>query len=201
MLKTALPQPQTKPWPAQGEWTYDDYLRLPDDGRRYEIIKGVLYMVNAPSFEHQFAVAQLLKKMGLHADEHNLGVVLTAPFEVHLSETTRPVQPDVLFIRAGNHPLPDAPFFEGAPDLVVEVLSPATTRTDRFIKFNAYEEAGIPEYWIVNPKTRSVEVFTLSEGGEYALKGEYTAGETIESEVLSGLKIPAATLFAPPRQG
>ncbi|RME48667.1 MAG: Uma2 family endonuclease [Caldilineae bacterium] len=200
MLKTTLPQPQTKPWPAQGHWTYDDYLRLPDDGRRYEIIEGVLYMVNAPSFEHQFAVAEIFGELRNFVKKNRLGVVLTAPFEVHLSETTRPVQPDVLFIRAENHPQPDAPFFEGAPDLVVEVLSPATTRTDRFIKFNAYEKAGIPEYWIVNPKTRSVEVFTLSEGGEYALKGEYTADETVESEVLAGLKIPADSLFAPPAQ-
>ncbi|MFQ5578579.1 MAG: Uma2 family endonuclease [Anaerolineae bacterium] len=200
MLKTALPPPKATPWPEQGHWTYDDYLRLPDDGRRYEIIEGVLYMVNAPGFEHQFAVAEIFGELRNFVKKNRLGVVLTAPFEVHLSENTRPVQPDVLFIRAENHPAPGAPFFEGAPDLVVEVLSPATARTDRFIKFNAYEEAGIPEYWIVNPKTRSVEVFTLTEGGEYALKGEHTAGEAVESDALAGLAIPAASLFAPARQ-
>ena len=139
-------------WPVQGEWTYDDYLRLPDDGNRYEIIEGVLYMTNAPAYDYQFAVMEIAFRFKQFVNENNLGVVLVAPFEVHLSEATRPVQPDVLFIRAENRPAPGAKYFDGAPDLIVEVLSPTSIRTDRLVKLAAYEQAGVAEYWLATPK-------------------------------------------------
>jgi len=192
-LSTAAP-PATLSRPKQGHWTYEDYLRLPNDGRRYEIIKGVLHVVNAPNFRHQFVVSTLVRLIGNFVIENNLGLVLSAPFEVHLSETTRPVQPDVLFIRRKNRPPLKAAFFDGAPDLVVEVVSPRSVRVDRVTKFEVYERAGIPEYWIVSPKTRSVEIYTPS-GGEYALHGEYTGAEIIHSVVLEGLEIVNKTLF------
>jgi Uma2 family endonuclease len=190
---TLLPAP-SKDWPDQGEWTYQDYLRLPNDGRRYEIIEGVLYVTNAPDIDHQFTMMEIAFHIKRFAAEHNLGYVLTAPFEVHLSETTRPVQPDVIFIKAERWPAPGAKFFAGPPDLVVEVLSPSTGRTDQVVKFTAYEKAGVMEYWIANPKTRSVQVFTLS-GQEYALVNEYVGEEVIESTVLTGLPITTHTLF------
>jgi Uma2 family endonuclease len=182
--------------PAPGQWTYEDYLNLPDDGRRYEIIGGVLYVTNAPDYDHQFTLMEIAFQLKLFTTDNKLGVVLTAPFEVHLAERTRPVQPDVLFIKSDKQPAPGAKFFEGVPDLIVEVLSPSTTRTDQSIKFSAYEQAGVPEYWIANPKTRSVEVFTLS-GGEYALVNEFIGDEVIESAVLAGLFITTSTLFNP----
>jgi len=190
-----IPAVDEHSWPAQGQWTYDDYLRLPDDGRRYEIIEGVLYVTNAPSFDHQFAVAELLGELRNFVKEHNLGVVLTAPFEVHLSETARPVQPDIIFIKADKQPTAGTQVFAGVPDLIVEVLSPSSIRTDRHVKFDAYEQAGVSEYWLVNPKTRSVEIHTLS-GGEYALLGEFTADETLESKLLAGISIVTGSLFA-----
>lgn len=194
-LRTALPitlagDPQD--WPAQGQWRYADYLRLPDDGRRYEIIEAVLYVANAPEYDHQFAVTKAITRL---VSDRNLGVVLTAPFEVHLSESTRPVQPDVLFIRAAHQPRAGVKFFEGAPDLIIEVISPSSIRQDRQIKFDVYEKAGVTEYWLADPKTRSVEVYTLSNG-EYALHGQFIADELITSTVLSGLTIKTSTLFA-----
>ena len=191
-----LPQPLTgqAAWPAQGEWTYEDYLRLPDDGNRYEIIEGVLYVTNAPGYDHQFAVMKLAFQFEQFVSENKLGIVLTAPFEVHLSETTRPVQPDILFIKADNRPEAGAKFFAGVPDLIVEVISPNSIRTDRYVKFTAYEQAGVAEYWLVDPKTRSVEIHALS-GGEYALVGQFTPNETIESKLLAGLTIQTETLF------
>jgi Uma2 family endonuclease len=181
-------------WPAQGQWTYEDYLRLPDDGNRYEIIEGVLYVTNAPNYDHQFTVIEIAYWVKQFVTENNFGVVLTAPFEVHLSPTTRPVQPDVLFIKADRQPASGAKFFEGLPDLIVEVLSPASIRTDRQIKLNIYEQAGVAEYWLADPKTRSVEVYTLWHG-EYALLGQYTGAETVESKLLAGLAISVKTLF------
>lgn len=184
-------------WPAQGQWRYADYLRLPDDGRRYEIIEGVLYVANAPSVDHQFAVFKVAFHFELHVAARNLGLVLVAPLEVHLSETTKPVQPDVLFIRAERQPAPGAKFFEGAPDLIVEVISPNSIRLDRHVKFDLYERVGVAEYWLIDPKARLVEVYTLSHG-EYALLGQYTGDDLIESNALAGLQVQTSTLFPAP---
>jgi len=190
----ALPEVEESLWPEQEEWTYEDYLRLPDDGKRYEIIEGVLYVTNAPSYAHQFVVSELHLQIGNFVKVNQLGVVITAPFEVHLPGIARPVQPDVLFISAERMPDSGAGFFEGPPDLIVEVLSPSSIRTDRFVKFDAYERAGVREYWIADPGTRSVEVFILP-GREYALLGQFRANETLKSDLLPGLEISVKSLF------
>jgi Uma2 family endonuclease len=194
MLMAELSSGLIQVQPAQGEWTYEDYLNLPDDGNIYEIIERVLYVTNAPGLEHQFTVVEIIRQLSNFVIAQKLGLVLTAPFEVHLSERTRPVQPDILFIKAERLPPPDTKFFEGAPELIVEVLSPTSIRTDQYIKFSAYEQAGVLEYWIANPKTRSVEVFTLA-GNEYILVGQFVGDELIESKLLPGLSIIANTLF------
>lgn len=194
MTKATFSPTDDQVWPAQGQWTYEDYLRLPDDGRRYECIEGVLYVVNASSFEHQFTVSEVFGAMWRFVKDHQLGVVLPAPFEVHLSGTTRPVQPDITFITAEKQPTANISAFEGVPDLIVEILSPSSIRTDRHVKFDAYERAGVSEYWIVNPRTHSVEVYTLS-GGEYGLLGEFITEDKIVSEVLAGIEIVAQSLF------
>ena len=183
-------------WPVQGEWTYEDYVRLPEDGCRYEIIEGVLYMTNAPGFEHQYAVHQLAVALELWVRERAAGVVLTAPFEVHLPAIAKPVQPDVLFITAERRPEARARFFTGAPDLVIEVLSPTSMRLDRNIKFNAYERAGVREYWLVDPRIRFIEVYTLDEEGEFALIGQFSGEEQVTSPSLPGLRLVAGRVFA-----
>lgn len=86
-------------YPRQGDWTYQDYLNLPNDGRRYEIIEGILYVANAPDFDHPFSVAEIHRQMANFVIEHQLGQVIPAPFEVHLSPTSQPVQPDLFFIK------------------------------------------------------------------------------------------------------
>ena len=180
--------------PVQGQWTYADYLALPDDGKRYEIIEGVLYVANAPNSDHQTVVTAFGAELRNFVKQYNLGRVLVAPFEVHLASHSRPVQPDVLFVRAERWPETRLAYFEGAPDLIIEVISPSSVRLDRVVKFTAYEAAGVAEYWIVNPHTHTIEVHTLSHG-EYALLGEYTNGETVQSAVLEGIHIIASTVF------
>ncbi len=182
------------PWPPQGQWTYEDYLRLPDDGRRYEIIAGVLYVTAAPRFNHQYIVQLLLRRIGDFVEQRNLGVVIPAPFEVLLPGIASPVQPDLLFIRAGRQPPPEATSFKGTPDLIVEVLSPSTARRDRVVKFWAYERAGVPEYWIVDPHARLVEVYVLQEG-VYTLHGQYVGEETLSSPSFPDLTLPIQELF------
>ena len=185
-LYTVLPTDQD--WPAQGYWTYDDFLRLPADGNRYEIINGALYMVNAPDPEHQYAVHQIAVEFELYVRNNPAGVVFAAPIEVHLSDIARPVQPDVLYISEARRSIVKTKFIEGAPDIIVEVTSPSTMRIDRKIKFDAYERAGVREYWIVNPKTHSIEVYA-PVNGEYDLYGEFGPGETVTSPVLTGFSM------------
>lgn len=194
MTQTIQLPSREKAWPAPGQWTYQDYLALPDDGRRYEIIEGSLYVTNAPNIDHQFTVFEIARQMGNHVIEKGVGRVITTPFEVHLSQETRPVQPDVLFIKSERWPGAGAAYFAGAPDLVVEVLSPSTSRTDQVVKFTAYEQAGVAEYWIANPKTQSVQVFTLS-GREYALVDQFVGEDVIASQILPDLAMQAASLF------
>ncbi len=129
-----------------------------------------------------------------HADNHRLGHVFTAPIGVRLPDHPVPVQPDILFIRAGREGIIGGQYVEGAPDLVVEILSPSNWSYDREEKFRLYEEAGVPEYWIVDPRMKSVEVFVL-EAGEYVLLGKWGAVETATSRVLAGFEIPVASIF------
>lgn len=184
-------------WPQQGDWTYQDYLRLPDDGNRYEIIAGVLYVANAPTPEHQFTVTELIFHLRHYVSTHQLGLVFPAPIEVHLSETAKPVQPDVIFVPKERQPVPGVGFIEGAPALVVEVVSPTSIQRDRKVKYDLYERCGVAEYWIVDPRTRSVEVYTWSNG-EYALFGQFIGEEIIESSLLEGLQIQTNLLFYSP---
>lgn len=188
--------PGENSWPAQDRWTYADYLRLPDDGNRYEIIDNVLHLTRVPTPAHQYTVTNLIFYFMQYANEHPIGMVFTAPIEVHLSESLRPVQPDVLLITTEQQPQVGASYIDGAPALIVEVISPSSLRRDRVTKFDAYEQAGVQEYWIVDPRTRSVEVFTWSNG-EYALFGQFVGEEPVRSKLLEQLSIPVNVLFLP----
>ncbi|OQY57007.1 MAG: Uma2 family endonuclease [Candidatus Parabeggiatoa sp. nov. 2] len=173
-----------------GEWRYEDYLNLPDDGRRYEMIEGLLYISKVPDFDHQYTVMEIAFHFKSFVNQHQLGYVLTAPFEIHLADKTRPVQPDVLVIGAKRGLVRGAKYFNGP----VEVLSPSTRRVDQYTKFRAYEKATVPEYWIVDPKARLVQLYTL-EHQEYVLLGDFMGDELIESKVLAGFKIIADSVF------
>jgi Uma2 family endonuclease len=180
-------------WPAQGEWHYEHLRKLPDDGRRYEIIQGTLYMVSAPSYPHQVTVGEIYFHLQRFVGEHELGVVASAPCALRLSDRAQLVQPDVIFVRAAQ-PVADQQEFVGTPALVVEVLAPNAERRDRVLKFDVYEAAGVAEYWLADLKTCSVEVYTLSHG-EYALFGKFFGDEHIRSKVLPGLTIRTKLLF------
>ena len=185
-------------WPVQGQWTYEDYLRLPDDGNRYEVIRGVLYVTAAPFVKHQFVVSELSFQLGSFVRRNQLGVVLGAPVDILLPfGIATPVEPDIVFFRTGNEPRWEDKNFKGVPDLVVEVLSRSTKSRDRRIKFEAYRDAGIPEYWMVDPDARTVVVYVL-KGKEYVELCRGGAGEKVRSSVLAGFELAVADLF--PRQ-
>jgi Uma2 family endonuclease len=188
-----------RPWPAQGQWTYADYLRLPDDGRRYEVIRGDLYVTAAPFFDHQYTVAQFYRLLGNFGVETGLGFVLGAPFDVLLPNgIATPVQPDVLFFRTGNQPRSGDRNFQGVPDLIVEVESPTTRKRDRTVKQDAYREAGVPEYWRVEPLSRRVTVLVLDgDRTRYVEAGCYESGETLRSALLPEFHVLVDSLFPP----
>jgi Uma2 family endonuclease len=124
------------------------------------------------------------------------GIVLIAPIEVRLPGIAQPVQPDVLFVSAARQRIVLDKHIEGSPDLIVEVTSPSTARADRKVKLDAYERAGVQEYWIANPRTRFIEVYVLARG-EYGLRGEYGPGDKVSSEVLPELDLAAEAIFPP----
>jgi Uma2 family endonuclease len=190
-----LDLPETESWPRQGDWTYEDYLRLPDDGNRYEVIRGNLYVTPAPRLKHQFSVAELSLRLGGFARENELGRVLWAPLDVNLPfGIATPVQPDIVFFRSANEPNWEKQSFDGVPDLVVEVLSPSTRSRDRRIKLRAYQDAGVPEYWMADPDARAVVVHVL-QGGRYVELCRGGVGERVRSAVLPGFEIAVADLF------
>jgi Uma2 family endonuclease len=184
-------------WPVQGHWTYEDYLRLPDDGRRYEVIRGVLYVSPSPKYRHQYVITKLFRQVDRFVDENALGIVLTAPFDVILTGIATPIEPDFLFLREGREPSENDGCFEGAPDLIVEVLSPRSRRYDQRTKFEAYEEAGVPEYWLVDPMARTVVIYTLGGNGRYVELDRGGEGAVVCSRVLAGLNLRVGDLFLP----
>ena len=184
-------------WPTPGEWTYEDYLRLPDDGNRYEVIRGHLYVSAAPMIGHQFVVTRGISILETFVRARKLGMVLGAPVDILLPRGIgTPVQPDIVFIRAENQPRWHDPNFKGAPDLVVEVLSPSTRRVDLKVKLEAYRDAGVPEYWVVDPQARTIVLYRLSEDGRsYVELGRGGMEDTVTSAVLPGLELAVRDLF------
>jgi Uma2 family endonuclease len=146
--------------PVRG-WTYEEFARLPDDGNRYEVIAGDLYVTPAPDTSHQVASARLFLELGSFATrEHALGLVLFAPVDVLLADGDY-LEPDIVFLRKDHEHYRTKRGIEGPPDLVIEILSPSTARQDRGIKRERYAHFGIPEYWIVDTERRRVEVYRL----------------------------------------
>lgn len=166
----------------QGHWTYASYATLPDDGQRYELVDGVLYMAPVSNIRHQNAVLEIASHFRTHVKLQGLGHVFTAPTDVQLAEDTV-VQPDVLVILKSHFDRIKETRIVGAPDLVVEVASPGTTTHDRREKYDAYAQHGVSEYWLVDPRYQTVEVLTL-ENEKYILLGLFKQQEYLRSKVV-----------------
>jgi Uma2 family endonuclease len=194
----SVPKPdefQGPMYPPQGQWTYEDYLRLPDDGRRYEILRGVLYVSAAPNPLHQFALRNFVRLLTFFLEENPVGEFLFAPVDLILpQDLADPVQPDLFFFAAERPWVVTDRTIEGAPDLILEVLSPWTRSLDRKDKYDAYAEAGVREYWLADPLARTVEVFVLRDGA-YVLLGKFGQGEKLRSEVIPGFEPPLDKIF------
>jgi len=177
-------------------WCYERWERLPDDGNRYEVIDGVLYMSTAPSYWHQRTVGRLHQHVALPLETRGIADGVMAPVGV-IMPGADPVQPDFLLIRrerasiiAGDGRI------RGVPDLIAEVLSPSNPEMDTVVKRAAYARAGVPEYWIVRPSQRDVLVCSHPDASlsDYTEARQFTADVELVSPTLP-IRVPVAALF------
>ena len=146
--------------------TWQDVQQMPDDGNRYEAIEGDLYVTPAPTFRHQRVSWRLGKALDRLLEEPGHGVVVQAPFGVEFPATGEGVQPDFLFVSEARRGIISNASISGAPDLVVEILSPSTAGRDRGLKLRLYERQGVREYWIVDPDENVVDVWRFGDDPE-----------------------------------
>ena len=158
---------------TQAPKTWEDVLRMPDDGNRYEFIGGRLYVTPAPVTRHQRVLARLWSALFRILVDSGLGEVLSAPLLVEFPGTGDRVQPDLLFVSHERRAIIGEKQVTGAPDLVVEILSPSTAHRDRGIKLDLYARHGVREYWIADPVEDVVDVWRFAnEPGHERFSGE-----------------------------
>ena len=174
--------------------TYADLAHMPDDGKRYELLEGVLTVSPAPKTKHQRCVWRLVAFFQ-QVEQAGYGYGYTAPVDVILN-THNVVQPDVLFIRTDRLSIVTENNVQGAPDLVVEVLSPATRDRDLTAKTHLYAQFGITEYWIVDPDAETLAVYQLTDTG-YAGGDPLTGSATWTSPLFSTVPVSISKLFHP----
>ena len=181
----AIPNPSIK-------FTYEAYLNAPED-KRYELLDGELVPIPTPGERYQSISILLGSKLFQFASEHSLGRVYLAPFDVVLSEVDV-VQPDLLFVSNERGHIITPANIQGAPDLVVEILSPSTAERDRTFKHTLYAKHGVNEYWMVDTTAKDITVLLLGKHG-YKVVDTYSAGETLISTTLQGFRLHIGDLF------
>src|SRR6266545_6557423 len=165
--------------------TYEDYRALPDDGRRHEIIEGKLFAMSSPGTDHQEVAGNLLAVLYGHVKQHELGKLLPGPIDVIL-EKVSVVVPDIVFVSRERLGIVRDHGIEGAPDLIVEILSRETERKDRVEKVRLYARHGVRHYWLADPRYEILETRELIEG-------LYRVGAGGGDETLSPTLFPGLT--------
>ncbi len=174
------------------KYTYEDYIKISDD-KRYELINGELIMTPSPIPNHQRISGKLEFVVRKFVTENNLGEVFDAPCDVYLDDENV-VQPDILFISKDRLDIIGEKNIQGAPNLVVEIISENSVHRDMVQKKRLYARFGVKEYWIVIPEEKEVEVYIL-KGEAYRLYKTYTKVDILESASLKGLKIGLEEIF------
>jgi Uma2 family endonuclease len=180
--------------PGPIKLTYEDYVDLPDDGRRYEILDGELEVSPAPAPRHQAVSRNLFVILHNHVADRRLGSVYYAPIDVILADTSI-VQPDIVFIAAGRESIGTERAIEAPPDLVVEIISPWSVRRDRVTKAVLYARFGVRHYWVVDPGPSTLEAHQL-EGPDYRLVGAHAGAARFTSALLPDLEIDLGRVWA-----
>jgi Uma2 family endonuclease len=173
--------------------TYRDYALLPDDGKRYEILDGDLYVTPSPSARHQKVSLNLVLALAQHVRAHGIGEVFAAPLDVILADDSI-AQPDILFVVKDRlHIVRDV--VHGAPDLLIEILSPGTQERDRTLKRHLYARHGSRELWLVDPEDKTVEVFHLDPSSENPPR-IFAHRDILLSEVIPSLRLALDAIWA-----
>ena len=173
--------------------TAEEYLDLPE-GEPYQLIGGKLTMTPAPGWRHQRISRRIEMRLATYVEEHDLGEVFDAPTDVLLNEQNV-VQPDLLFISKGREGLlSERGVIDGAPDMVIEILSPSTSTVDTLEKREVYERSGVREYWIVDAEGRTVFAYAL-KNSRYELIYKASRGERIPSSVVKGFELFVDEVF------
>ncbi|MFB6264824.1 MAG: Uma2 family endonuclease [Bradymonadaceae bacterium] len=186
--------------PSQ-HWTVEDYLQI-DDDRRYELLRGTLVETPTPPTVHQHFLTQFGAEAALHVRENGLGRVFDAPFDVFLADDTV-VQPDLTFILESRaDEILDEQGLRGAPDLVVEVLSPSTSWRDRHAKREIYADEGVEWLLFADPESRVVEVFhRQDESGKYLLETTFDPSDTFRIELFPEFAVELGEMWPPRSEG
>ena len=179
-------------FPRQGEWTEGDYFSLPESNRMIELSEGRLIISPSPTPRHQRISMNLSVLFALYVKSNSLGEVVAAPTDVRLRQGIIR-KPDLAFM-SNKHRKRITNKYWGVPDLVVEILSKGNKNQDRIEKFEQYQNAGVSEYWIVEPFQQTIEVFTL-ENGAYTLFGKWGTGEIAHSKLLTGFQVTVNSVF------
>lgn len=175
--------------------TYDDYLRLPNDGKRYEILEGEIFVSPSPMTKHQRISRNLLTILHRHVAQHKLGEVFSAPMDVVLSEINV-VQPDLLFVSHARKKIITEKNIQGAPDLIIEILSETSAEQDRTTKKQIYARHGVKEYWLIDPDHGTVEVYKLdTKRRAFQHVATYQSDEVLQSALFPHLAIKLAELW------
>jgi Uma2 family endonuclease len=179
--------------------SYADLERAPEDGRRYELYDGEVYVVPAPLPIHQIVQIEVAVLLRAYAAERG-GFSVPSPIDVVFSQYDV-LQPDIVYFSPDRAHLVDIhrPIHD-APDLCVEVMSPSTRETDRGRKMQMFARYGVREYWIADPDTRTIELYRLHDDG-YLLAATVSGNELVSSPLLPGLMFPASAVFPPGRAG
>jgi Uma2 family endonuclease len=187
MASIALPR--TKP---KRLWTYDEMLaELPETAQPLELWDGEIVVSLSPHADHQRIVLRVCERLNRFVTERKLGEVFVSPLDVVLSQR-RVVQPDVFFISNQRRHIIQK-HIRGVPDLAIEIISTGTWQRDRVSKKSLYEQFGLPEYWIVDPESRTIEVFALVEGA-YQVHSRGQGNERVTSRLLEEFGISFAEL-------
>lgn len=174
--------------------TYEDYLLIPEDGKRHEIIDGEHYVSPAPFVRHQRVVHRLDVCLGIYVAAHPVGEVLPGPTDVILSPHNI-VQPDLLFISNERSAFVTEKNIQGAPDLAIEIHSGSSRHIDKGPKRRAYARWGVLEYWMLDPERKEAEVWERSAKRLLRRRAHLSATDVLTTPLLPGLEIPLAEIF------